>query len=95
MRMMFSRLMVRNRNTLILDQPTNHLDLESIQSVNEGLERFKGGLLFSSHDLSLIESIANKIVEITPNGAFMYNGTFEEYTEDKNAQSKVEELYNK
>ncbi len=95
MRMMFSRLMVRNRNTLILDQPTNHLDLESIQSVNEGLERFKGGLLFSSHDLSLIESIANKIVEITPNGAFMYNGTFEEFTEDKNVQSKVEELYNK
>lgn len=95
MRMMFSRLMVRNRNTLILDQPTNHLDLESIQSVNEGLERFKGGLFFSSHDLSLIESIANKIVEITPNGAFVYNGTFEEFTEDENAQAKVEELYNK
>ncbi len=95
MRMMFSRLMVRNRNTLILDQPTNHLDLESIQSVNESLERFKGGLLFTSHDLSLIESIANKVVEITPNGAFMYNGTYEEFSEDTNAQAKVEELYNK
>ncbi len=95
MRMMFSRLMVRNRNTLILDQPTNHLDLESIQSVNESLERFKGGLLFTSHDLSLIESIANKVVEITPNGAFMYNGTYEEFSEDANAQAKVEELYNK
>lgn len=93
MRMMFSRLMVRNRNTLILDQPTNHLDLESIQSVNESLERFKGGLLFSSHDLSLIESIANKVIEITPNGAFMYNGTFEELSEDTNAQAKIEELY--
>lgn len=95
MRMMFSRLMVRNRNTLILDQPTNHLDLESIQSVNEGLERFKGCLLFTSHDLSLIESLANKVVEITPNGAFMYNGTFEEYTEDEKVQAKVEELYSK
>ncbi len=95
MRMMFSRLMVRNRNTLILDQPTNHLDLESIQSVNESLVRFKGGLLFSSHDLSLIESVANKIVEITPNGSFMYNGSFEEYTDDVNAQAKVNELYNK
>ncbi len=95
MRMMFSRLMVRNRNTLILDQPTNHLDLESIQSVNESLERFKGGLLFSSHDLSLIESIANKVVEITPNGAFMYNGTYEEFSEDANAQAKVQELYTK
>lgn len=95
MRMMFSRLMVRNRNTLILDQPTNHLDLESIQSVNESLERFKGGLLFTSHDLSLIESIANKVVEITPNGAFMYNGTYEEFSEDANAQAKVEELYSK
>ncbi len=93
MRMMFSRLMVRNRNTLILDQPTNHLDLESIQSVNESLERFKGGIIFSSHDLSLIESVANKIVEITPNGSFMYSGTFEEYTEDVNAQEKVNELY--
>ncbi|WOO88007.1 ATP-binding cassette domain-containing protein [Mollicutes bacterium LVI A0039] len=95
MRMMFTRLMVRNRNTLILDQPTNHLDLESIQSVNESLERFKGGLFFSSHDLSLIESIANKIIEITPNGAFVYSGTFEEYSEDVNAQKKVDELYNK
>ncbi len=95
MRMMFSRLMVRNRNTLILDQPTNHLDLESIQSVNEGLERFKGALFFTSHDLSLIESIANKVIEITPNGAFVYNGTFEEFSEDENAQAKVNELYAK
>lgn len=94
MRMMFSRLMVRNKNTLILDQPTNHLDLESIQSVNESLERYTGALLFTSHDLSLIESIANKVVEITPNGAFVYNGTYEEFCSDENAKRKVEELYN-
>lgn len=94
MRMMFSRLMVRNKNTLILDQPTNHLDLESIQSVNESLERYSGALLFTSHDLSLIESIANKVIEITPNGAFVYNGTYEEFSADENAKRKVEELYN-
>lgn len=95
MRMMFSRLMVRNRNTLILDQPTNHLDLESIQSVNESLQRFKGCIIFASHDLSLIETVANKIIEITPNGAFVYAGTFEEFSEDTAVQAKVNELYNK
>lgn len=94
MRLMFARLMIRSKNTLILDQPTNHLDLESIQSVNEGLERFKGALLFSSHDLSFAESIATKVVEITPNGAVEFIGTFEEFSDNEALQSKIEELYN-
>lgn len=95
MRMMFSKLMLVEANTIILDQPTNHLDLESITSVNEGLVAFKGSLLFASHDFSFIETLANKIIEITPKGAIVYEGSFEEFLENKTIQSKIEELYNK
>lgn len=93
MRMMFSRLMLQEANTIILDQPTNHLDLESIQSVNEALEKYEGSLFFSSHDYSFIESIATKIVELTPKGAYVYKGTFTEYLEDEKVKRALEELY--
>ncbi len=95
MRMMYSRLMMRERNVITLDGPTNHLDLESIQAVNDGLKRYTGALLFASHDLSFVETLANKIIEITPNGAIEYNGNFEEFSENKVIQEKIEELYNK
>ncbi len=93
MRMMFSKLMLEEANTIILDQPTNHLDLESIQSVNESLEKFEGSLLFSSHDYSFIESIATKVIELTPKGAFVFNGTFTEFLEDEKTQTKINEMY--
>ena len=67
-RCMFSKLMLSGANVLILDQPTNHLDLESIQAVNDGLVAYKGCLIFTSHDHSFVESIANKVIEITDTG---------------------------
>ncbi len=92
-RMMFSKLMLSKANVLVLDQPTNHLDLESIQSVNESLEKYEGAIFFSSHDYSFIESIATKVINLTPKGAFVYQGTFEEYLDDPSVKAKIEEMY--
>lgn len=93
MRMMFSKLMLKEANTIILDQPTNHLDLESISAVNEGLQAFKGTLLFASHDFSFIESLANKIIEITPKGCIVYEGTFDEFLDNEKLQERINEMY--
>ncbi|MFV0288656.1 MAG: ABC-F family ATP-binding cassette domain-containing protein [Mycoplasmatales bacterium] len=93
MRMIFSKLMMKEPNVMTLEQPTNHLDLESIQAVNEGLARYKGALLFSSHDLSFVESLATKVIELTPNGAIEFNGTFEEFMDNEIIQKKIEELH--
>ena len=79
MRCMFSKLMLSQGNTLIIDSPTNHLDLESIQSVNNGLEDYKGAIIVASHDHNLLQSVCNKIVEIGDIGAYSYEGTFDEY----------------
>jgi len=79
MRCMFSRLMLSEANTLLIDQPTNHLDLEAIQSVNNGLKEFKGSLLLSTHDHSLLSSVANKVVTIEENGAITFEGDFDQY----------------
>ncbi|WP_423363865.1 ABC-F family ATP-binding cassette domain-containing protein [Mycoplasma sp. P36-A1] len=94
MRMMFSKLMLSESNTIILDQPTNHLDLESITAVNDGLTAFKGSLMFSSHDMSFIETLANKIIEITPVGCVVYEGTFEEFLDNETLQARIDEMYN-
>ena len=67
-RVMLSKMMLEDANFLILDEPTNHLDLESITSLNEGLERFSGELLIATHDHELISTVANRIIEILPNG---------------------------
>ncbi len=93
MRMMFSKLMLDKANVVMLDQPTNHLDLESIQSVNEALERYEGSLLFSSHDYSFIDTVANKVIELTPKGAYVFSGTLTEYLEDEAIVAKVNEMY--
>lgn len=93
MRMMFSKLMLKEANTIMLDQPTNHLDLESITAVNDGLKAFKGALMFSSHDFSFIESLANKVIEITPKGCVVFEGTFDEFLENETIQKKIEEMY--
>lgn len=80
-RCMLSRMMLFGSNVLVLDQPTNHLDLESITAVNNGLKDFKGNLLFSSHDHEFIQTVANRIVEFTPQGMADRMGTYEEYLE--------------
>lgn len=78
-RCMFSRMMLFGSNFLILDQPTDHLDLESITAVNNGLDKFHGNVLFTSHDYEIVNSVANRIIEITENGILDYQGTYEEY----------------
>ena len=80
-RCMLSRMMMFGSNVLVLDQPTNHLDLESITAVNDGLIDFKGVLLFASHDHQFIETIANRIIEITPEGCIDKVSTYDEYLE--------------
>ncbi len=92
-RCMFSRMMLSNANVLVLDEPTNHLDLESIQAVNNGLITFKGTMLFTSHDHKFVETIANRVIEITPTGLFDKVSTFDEYYEDETIRAKVNEMY--
>ena len=83
-RCMLSRMMLSSANLLILDQPTNHLDLESITAVNDGLINFKGVVLFSSYDHQFIHTIANRIVEIDETGTLKsFNGSYDEYLEAK------------
>lgn len=94
-RCMFSRLMLSGANVLILDEPTNHLDLESIQAVNNGLITFKGTMLFTSHDHKFIQTISNRIVELTPNGTFDKMMTFDEYLDDKDLQIQIDGMYKK
>ena len=83
-RCMFSRMMMFGSNMLIIDQPTDHLDLESITAVNNGMQAFKGNILFSSHDYEIVNTVANRIIEIHPDGSFTdYRGTYEEYLDYK------------
>ena len=92
-RCMLSKMMLSNANVLVLDDPTNHLDLESITSVNKGLEKFPGVLLFNSHDQEMIQTLANRIIEITPGGIMDRKTTLDEYLENKDIQAKVKEMY--
>ena len=84
-RCMFSRMMLFGSNVLLLDQPTNHLDLESITAVNNGLSDFKGVVIFTSHDHEIMQTVANRIIEITPDGIIDRQGTYEEFLEFKKA----------
>lgn len=85
---MLSRMMLTKANVLLLDQPTNHLDLESITAVNNGLTDFPGNLLFTSHDHQFIQTIANRIIELNPDGMVDRSSTFDEYLEWKLAQDQ-------
>lgn len=87
-RCMLSRMMLFGSNVLILDQPTNHLDLESITAVNNGLTEFKSNVFFTSHDHEFVETVANRIIEITPDGIIDRRGTFDEYLEWKQQTKK-------
>ena len=90
---MLSKMMLSGANVLILDDPTNHLDLESIESLNQGLVKFNGVVLFSSHDHEFISTIANRIIEITPKGIIDRMMNFDDYLKDEQVKSLRKEYY--
>lgn len=92
-RCLLAKMMLDSANTLVLDQPTNHLDLESITALNESLVAFKGNILFTSHDHQFVQTVANRIIEITPNGIIDKKMTYDEYLMDENIKKQREELY--
>lgn len=94
-RCMIAKMMLTNANVLMFDNPNDHLDLESITSLNKALTNFKGTILFGAHDHEFIQTIANRIIEITPNGILDKMMTYDEYLEDERVQAQLEELYNK
>lgn len=93
MRCMIARMQLRNANCLILDTPTNHLDMESIQAFNNNLKQFRGNILFASHDHEFINTIANRIIELTPNGIIDKLMPYEEYIHDERVKVLKEQLY--
>lgn len=93
-RCMVSRMMLQSPNLIVLDQPTNHLDLESIQAFNEGCQIFPGIVLLTSHDHTFMQTVANRIIELTPKGIIDRLMTFDEYMEDKRVQELRAEYYN-
>ncbi|OAV75243.1 putative ABC transporter ATP-binding protein YheS [Bacteroidales bacterium Barb7] len=93
MRCMISRMMLTDANTLVLDTPTNHLDLESIQAFNNTLRTFKGNLLFASHDHEFIQTVANRIIELTPNGVIDKMADYDDYIVDPVVAEQRQKLY--
>ena len=92
-RCMLSRMMMLRANVLMLNEPTNHLDLESITAFNNSLKNFKGTVLFTTHDHEFSQTVANRIIELTPNGIIDRYMTFDEYIDDKNIQELREKMY--
>ena len=93
-RCILSKMMLSKANVLVLDQPTNHLDLESITALNEGLIKFKGAMLIASHDFEVLNTTVNRVIELTPNGSLdRINTTYEEFINTPETQQRVEELY--
>ena len=95
MRCMVARLMMTDANTLVLDSPTNHLALESIQAFNNTLQSFKGNILMSSHDHEFIQTVCNRVIELTPNGIIDKIMDFDDYLSDEKVQAAREKMYNK
>ena len=93
MRCMIARMQLQNANCLILDTPTNHLDLESIQAFNNNLITFKGNVLFSSHDHEFIETVANRIIELTPSGTIDKMMPYDEYIHDDQIKEQKAKMY--
>lgn len=93
MRCMIARMQLKNANCLILDTPTNHLDLESIQAFNNNLMQFKGNILFASHDHEFINTVANRIIELTPHGTIDKLTTYDDYIYDEQIKAQREKMY--
>jgi ATPase subunit of ABC transporter with duplicated ATPase domains len=94
-RCMLSRMMMTRANVLMLDEPTNHLDLESITAFNNSLKNFKGTMLFTTHDHEFAQTVANRVVELTPNGVIDRYTTFDEYMQDKKIKELRQSMYSK
>ena len=92
-RCMLSRMMMKRANILILDEPTNHLDLESIQSLNNSLINFKGTILFTTHDHEFAQTVANRVIELTPKGVIDRHTSFDEYLSDPKIKELREKMY--
>ncbi len=93
-RCMLSKMMLSGANVLLMDEPTNHLDLESITALNDGLIAFKGTLLFVSHDHEFVQTIADRIIELTPGGVFDKFTTYDDFLADEEVQARLAEKYN-
>jgi ATPase subunit of ABC transporter with duplicated ATPase domains len=93
MRCMIARMMLRNANTMVLDSPTNHLDLESIQAFNNTLQSFKGNILLASHDHEFIQTVCNRIIELTPGGIIDKMTEYDDYITDERVAAARERLY--
>ena len=92
-RAMFSKIMISEPNAMIMDEPTDHLDLESIAALNEGLEKYDETLIFTSHDFQLLNTVADRIIEVSPKGMLDRKSTFDEFMQDPFVQEKRESLY--
>ena len=92
-RCMLSKMMLESGNVLVLDDPTNHLDLESIQALNNGLRDYPGAMLFASHDLQFIDTVATRIIELTPDGIIDRRMNYEEYLADENLKAQRQKMY--
>lgn len=92
-RCMFSKMMLSNSNTLLFDEPTNHLDLESIQALNKGMEDYDSNILFTCHDHQLTNTVANRVIELTPNGTLDKLMSFDDYLTDERVKAQRAELY--
>jgi ATPase subunit of ABC transporter with duplicated ATPase domains len=92
-RCMLSRMMMMRANVLMLDEPTNHLDLESITAFNNSLKNFKGTVLFTTHDHEFAQTVANRVIELTPNGVIDRYMTFDEYMQDKKIKEQRDKMY--
>ena len=93
MRCMFSRMMLQRANILLMDEPTNHLDLESITTLNNSLVSFKGSILLSSHDHEMLQTVCNRIIELTPKGIIDREMTYDEYLDDKKIKELQQQMY--
>ncbi|MMZ60310.1 putative ABC transporter ATP-binding protein YjjK [compost metagenome] len=92
-RCMLSRMMLTGSNVLLFDEPTNHLDLESITALNNGLIEFSGTLLFTSHDHQFVQTVANRIIEITPQGLIDKQVEYDEYLANEDIKQLREKMY--
>ena len=92
-RCMLSKMMLESGNVLVLDDPTNHLDLESIQALNNGLRDYPGAMFFASHDLQFIDTVATRIIELTPDGIIDRRMNYEEYLADENLRAQRQKMY--
>ena len=93
MRCMIARMQLKNANCLILDTPTNHLDLESIQAFNNNLKLYKGNIIFASHDHEFIQTVADRIIELTPNGTIDKLMEYDDYISDDRIKELKAQMY--